>query len=220
MLTLVGERSTAVGSISMVGARSAPRALWSRSRPTSRTSAAMFCLHRLKATPPVRHSPRASRCSRWPLPRSRRRSLPQRSYRPSASLYGGRLRVPLAGQPPGRGRSRPDGSQRPARPPRCLLVSTGEELPRGASIMARLIAIEVAHSDVDLARLTSAQSNASSGLYAQSMAFWVQCLARDPANARATPPIPTQPPAPARHRRAPPDPRDHRRLGCGDVDVH
>jgi hypothetical protein len=70
-----------------------------------------------------------------------------------------------------------DGSIRPPRPPRCLPVSTGEDIPRGHSVRARVIAVEVARGDIDPVRLTVCQEHAARGLYAAATAAFVRWLA-------------------------------------------
>src|SRR5206468_3731005 len=55
----------------------------------------------------------------------------------------------------GRGRCRPDGSVRPARPPRGSIISTGEDVPRGQSLRARLLVLELAPGELDWSRLTA-----------------------------------------------------------------
>lgn len=77
----------------------------------------------------------------------------------------------------GRGRMARDGSLRQARPPRGLLVCTGEERPRGHSLMARVLAIDVGPRDVPPVTLTACQHDARSGLYAGAMAAFLRWLA-------------------------------------------
>lgn len=60
----------------------------------------------------------------------------------------------------GRGRMRADTSLRPDYPPRGLMVSIGEDLPPGQSIMARLLSVEVERAKIDTAKLTAAQEAA------------------------------------------------------------
>ena len=74
---------------------------------------------------------------------------------------------------------RPDGTLRPPKPPRGLILATGEDLPQGHSIRARCVIVEVAKSEIDAGRLTICQANAAAGLYAGAMALYVQWLARD-----------------------------------------
>ena len=78
----------------------------------------------------------------------------------------------------GRERMRSDCSLRPARPPRGLILSTGEEDQRGESLTARTLVDNVAAGDIDVARLTVAQQRAADGLYAQSMAGYIQWIAQ------------------------------------------
>jgi hypothetical protein len=81
------------------------------------------------------------------------------------------------GNQAGRQRMRADGTLRPAKPPRGLILSTGEEIPRGQSLRARVIIIEVSPADVDWARLAGCQREAANGLYAQAMAGFIRWLA-------------------------------------------
>lgn len=60
-----------------------------------------------------------------------------------------------------RGRLRADLRQRPDRPPRGVVVATGEDVPPGASILARLVVVDVPKGSVDLDRLTQLQENGS-----------------------------------------------------------
>ena len=82
-----------------------------------------------------------------------------------------------AGNHSGRQRMNRDGGLRPEKPPRCSINATGEEIPRGHSVQARLLVLEVGSGDVDTARLTACQADAAAGLNAQSMAGYVQWLA-------------------------------------------
>ena len=97
----------------------------------------------------------------------------QRLHRDAARL----LRA--QGNNAGRQRMRPDGTLRPVRPPRGLIVCTGEDLPIGQSIRARCLIGEVGKGDVDAAHLTRCQADAAAGLYAQTMAAFLQWLAQD-----------------------------------------
>lgn len=71
-----------------------------------------------------------------------------------------------------RGRLTADGKLRPPKPPRSLILATGEDLPRGQSIRARTFIIEVAEGDVNLEVLTKCQENAR--LFSTSLAGFVQ----------------------------------------------
>lgn len=70
----------------------------------------------------------------------------------------------------GRLRMRADATVRPAKPPRGLILSTGEDTPRGQSLRARLFVVEVSPGDVKVERLTACQQDAAAGLYAQALA--------------------------------------------------
>ncbi len=77
----------------------------------------------------------------------------------------------------GRGRMRPDGSRRPEYFPRGIILSSGEDIPRGESLRSRVLILEVSKNEVDLSRLTEAQNAAAAGLFAQAMAAYIQWLA-------------------------------------------
>lgn len=77
----------------------------------------------------------------------------------------------------GRQRMRADGSLRPSKPPRALVISTGEDRPAGESLAARRIDIAVQHDDIDFDRLTACQRRGADGVYASTMAAYVQWIA-------------------------------------------
>jgi Domain of unknown function (DUF3854) len=85
----------------------------------------------------------------------------------------------------GRGRMRADASLQPPRPPRGLILSTGEDVPRGMSLGARMVVVEVGPTDVSAAELTRCQADAAAGHYAVAMAGYVQWLAAWGAAGRA-----------------------------------
>ncbi len=89
----------------------------------------------------------------------------------------------------GRSRLRPDGGKGAEYYPRGIVISSGEELPRGQSLRARLFVTEVSQGDVDLQKLTEAQEIAASGLLAQAMAGFVQWLAPQVDRLKATLPV-------------------------------
>ena len=78
----------------------------------------------------------------------------------------------------GRRRMRADTTIRPVKPPRALILGTGEELPRGHSIRARMHAIPIEPTAIDSERLTEVQRNADSGLLSEAMAGYVAWLSR------------------------------------------
>jgi hypothetical protein len=77
----------------------------------------------------------------------------------------------------GRGRCRADGSLRPAKPPRGLIICSGESNLRGESLQARCLTLPAARGDVNFAALTRHQQEAAAGLYAQSLSGYVRWLA-------------------------------------------
>jgi hypothetical protein len=79
----------------------------------------------------------------------------------------------------GRQRLRSDGSMRPERYPRGLIISSGEDIPQGTSLRARLSIIEVAKQDVDPTMLSECQRDAAGGLYAMAMSGYISWLAKN-----------------------------------------
>jgi hypothetical protein len=59
----------------------------------------------------------------------------------------------------GRGRLRPDLTAHPDRPPRGLVLCTGEDLPPGPSIQARLVVVPVDRDRLRLSEITALQGN-------------------------------------------------------------
>jgi hypothetical protein len=74
----------------------------------------------------------------------------------------------------GRQRMRSDASLKPAKPPRGLILSTGEDVPRGQSVRSRVLILELGQEDVDWGRLTQCQQDAAAGLYACSLVGFVR----------------------------------------------
>jgi len=81
------------------------------------------------------------------------------------------------GNKAGRGRMRPDGSLRPANYPRGMILSTGEDVPKGQSLRPRLFIVEVNPGDINPANLTELQRNHSLGLYTRAMSAYIRWLA-------------------------------------------
>lgn len=69
-----------------------------------------------------------------------------------------------------------DGSLRPVKPPRCLMLSTGEDVPPGQSLRARLFIVEMTKTELQWLRINDCQSDAANGLYAQAMSGFIQWL--------------------------------------------
>ncbi|QEL19167.1 DUF3854 domain-containing protein [Limnoglobus roseus] len=85
----------------------------------------------------------------------------------------------------GRQRMRSDTTLRPPRPPRGLIVATGEDVPRGHSIAARLCVVDVRRGDVNLTGLTRCQEDALAGKYAAAMAGFIAWLSSQYATVSA-----------------------------------
>jgi hypothetical protein len=84
----------------------------------------------------------------------------------------------------GRLRMRADATLRAAKPPRGLILSTGEDTPRGQSLRSRLLVVEVSPGDVNTAWLTACQKDAAAGRYAQALAGFLYWLAPQYADVR------------------------------------
>jgi len=82
-----------------------------------------------------------------------------------------------AGNQQGRSRMAGNGRVKSPRPPRALLMATGEDVPRAHSIRARLLVIEVAPGEVDLPTLSECQRAGDDGTLAAAMAAYVQWIA-------------------------------------------
>jgi hypothetical protein len=81
------------------------------------------------------------------------------------------------GNASGRRRLRADLSLVTPRVPRGTIISTGEDVPRGDSLRARLLILDVRDGDVDLDALTGLQAAAAEGLYAEALSAFVAWLA-------------------------------------------
>ncbi|MCE5306801.1 MAG: DUF3854 domain-containing protein [Acidobacteriales bacterium] len=91
-----------------------------------------------------------------------------------------------AGNHAGRGRLDSTAKLRESKPPRALIVSTGEDIPRGHSVRARLLILELPKGGIKVSDLTKCQRDGREGLYAQAMGGFVQWLAGRYDEARAT----------------------------------
>jgi hypothetical protein len=85
------------------------------------------------------------------------------------------------------GRSRLDSTAKLREPkaPRALILSTGEDIPRGQSVRARLLILELPKGSIKSSDLADCQRDALGGLYAQAMGGFVQWLAGRYDGARA-----------------------------------
>jgi hypothetical protein len=90
------------------------------------------------------------------------------------------------GNASGRKRMRPDTSLRPEKPPRALILSTGEDVPRGQSLRARVLVLELSPGDVNWKKLTRCQRDAAVGLYARAISGYLRWLATRYEDAQAS----------------------------------
>ena len=81
------------------------------------------------------------------------------------------------GNQAGRGRRTSDMKQRAAYHPRCMAVSSGEDIPRGTSLRARLALVELSVTDIDNAILSELQIAARDGALERAMGGFLQWLA-------------------------------------------
>jgi hypothetical protein len=82
-----------------------------------------------------------------------------------------------AGNGQGRSRMRGNGGLRPPQPPRALLLATGEEVPRGQSLRARLLIVDVGPGGVDRRLLNECQNAGRQGLLAAAMGAFITWIA-------------------------------------------
>ena len=75
------------------------------------------------------------------------------------------------------GRSRMNGHLVASRPPRALIMATGEEVPRGHSLRARLLILQVHPGNVDQGVLTESQRAGHQGLFAAAMGAYLVWMA-------------------------------------------
>lgn len=81
------------------------------------------------------------------------------------------------GNQAGRGTLTMNRKERAACHARGFVLATGEDLPRGQSLRARLTVVELAKGDIDRDRLSECQKAARDGLYRQAMAAYLRWLA-------------------------------------------
>jgi hypothetical protein len=84
-----------------------------------------------------------------------------------------------AGNRTGRGRLQSDMTERLAKEPRAMLISSGEDLPRGMSLQARLLIVPIEKGMVTSEALTKMQQAAAKGELAISLATFLMYLARN-----------------------------------------
>lgn len=82
-----------------------------------------------------------------------------------------------AGNRQGRNRMGGGGRLRPPHPPRALVLATGEEVPRGHSLRARLLIVDVGLGDVDRTITSQCQQAAREGQLASAMGAFLCWIA-------------------------------------------
>jgi len=77
----------------------------------------------------------------------------------------------------GRQRMRADGGLQTPKPPRGLILATGEDLPRGQSLRARMLVIEMLADSLDWSVLSQCQAAAAEGVYTMALSGFLHWLA-------------------------------------------
>jgi hypothetical protein len=97
----------------------------------------------------------------------------QRYYRDADRVFR------ASGNTSARQRLRPDGTLRPPKPPRGLILSTGEDISPGHSLRARVFVLEVPADVLQRRRqdFAACQDEARTGLYTQALAGFLQWMA-------------------------------------------
>lgn len=95
----------------------------------------------------------------------------QRLHRTAARIFRAQ------GNHSGRQRMRANGSLKATKPPRGLIVSTGEDIPAGQSVRARVFILELSQRDLDWQKVSDCQSDAEKGLYEKATFGFIQWLA-------------------------------------------
>lgn len=90
-----------------------------------------------------------------------------------------------AGNHAGRGRLDSTAKLRQSKPPRALILSTGEDIPRGQSVRARLMILELSKGAIKASDLTECQKDAQQGRCTHAMAGFVQWFAGQYEDVRA-----------------------------------
>lgn len=82
-----------------------------------------------------------------------------------------------AGNQQGRDRCTADMGVKSAYFPRGQIIATGEDVPRGVSLLGRMLVIDIKRGDVDLSILTGLQAMSKNGEFSLAMATFIQWLA-------------------------------------------
>jgi hypothetical protein len=83
-----------------------------------------------------------------------------------------------AGNHTGRGRLDSTARLRESKPPRGLILSTGEDIPRGHSVRARLLILDIYKGAIKSDKLAECQRHAALGVFAEATGAFVQWIAR------------------------------------------
>jgi len=86
------------------------------------------------------------------------------------------------GNSAGRGRMYANGELRQEYFSRAMIISTGEDVPKGQSILARCFILGISPGDVDLGVLTEMQKTAANGGFAACMAGYIEFVASKSAS--------------------------------------
>jgi len=86
----------------------------------------------------------------------------------------------------GRGRLNPDATSKATYIPRGVVICTGEDLPNGESLRARIASVSLKPGDFNLEELTRAQQRRDEGVYARAMSGYIQWIARQTETIQAT----------------------------------
>ncbi len=104
-------------------------------------------------------------------PRGNKKDIEQK-YKEADNLFRGQANRK------GRGRLRPDGTTRTEKYPRGIILSTGEDVPPGESLQARMLILELDIHDLNWDALRELQIEARQGMYAQAMAGYIHWLSQ------------------------------------------
>jgi len=83
-----------------------------------------------------------------------------------------------AGNGSGRTTAKVDHTERAGKPPRGLMFSSGEEIPKGLSLQNRLLIVSMQLGDIPDAELSMVQEMARTGKLATANAVWIQHVAK------------------------------------------
>lgn len=89
------------------------------------------------------------------------------------------------GNTSGRGRMNADGTLKSIKTPRGTMLSTGEDLPNGHSLRARMLTLQLEPDGMNWSSLSIAQEKAEQGRYSTALAGFIQHLAADLEGHRA-----------------------------------